>query len=156
MECSVCHKNLSKRLRRHYFDHPASAPEWFRVVLVDTRESEMLSNAGTLEEMYPALMWYEWNVPPVELVFFALPDIGRSPLNLTCPSRFIIWKAAVLPSACFGTFWTSLSNFWNYPLFWLKITDEGSVPEMPILSILLIKSALKSCIHLSWSPFLYL
>ena len=27
--------------------------------------------------------------------------------------------------------------------FWLKITDEGSVPEMRILSIVLIKSDLK-------------
>ena len=36
---------------------------------------------------------------------------------------------------------------------WLRITDEGSVPEMRIWSILLIKSVLKWCIHLSRSLF---
>ena len=35
------------------------------------------------------------------------------------------------------------------------ITDEGSVPEMRIWSILLIKSDLKWCIYLSRSRFLY-
>ena len=39
--------------------------------------------------------------------------------------------------------------------FWLRITDEGSVPEMRIWSILLIKSDLKWCINLGRSPFLY-
>ena len=37
----------------------------------------------------------------------------------------------------------------------LRITDEGSVPEMRIWSILLIKSDLKWCTHLSRSLFLY-
>ena len=36
-----------------------------------------------------------------------------------------------------------------------RITDEGSVPEMRIWSILLIKSDLKWCIHLSRSLYLY-
>ena len=40
-------------------------------------------------------------------------------------------------------------------LLWLRTTDEGSVPEMRIWSILLIKSDLKWCIHLSRSLFLY-
>ena len=39
-------------------------------------------------------------------------------------------------------------NFFNYFL-WLKITDEGSIPEIRIFSILLIKSDLKLCVHLS-------
>ena len=39
--------------------------------------------------------------------------------------------------------------------FWLRITDEGSVPEMRIWSILLINSDLKWCIHLGRSLFLY-
>ena len=51
----------------------------------------------------------------------------------------------------FGTF---LFNFWNY-FFWLRITDEGSVPEMRIWSMLLIKSDSKYWKHLSWSLFLY-
>ena len=40
-------------------------------------------------------------------------------------------------------------------LFWLKITDEGSVPEMRIWSIFLIKSDLKWFKHISRSLFLY-
>ena len=48
-----------------------------------------------------------------------------------------------------------LFNFWNY-FVWLRITDEGSVPEMRIWSILLIKSDLKLCKHSSKSIFLYL
>ena len=36
-------------------------------------------------------------------------------------------------------------NFFNY-LIWLRITDEGLLPEMRIWSILLIKSDLKWCI----------
>ena len=35
----------------------------------------------------------------------------------------------------------------------LRITDEGSVPEMRVWSISLIKSDLKWCIHLSRSLF---
>ena len=38
---------------------------------------------------------------------------------------------------------------------WLRITDECSLPEMCIWFILLIKSDLKWCIHLSRSLFLY-
>ena len=34
----------------------------------------------------------------------------------------------------FCAFGTSLFNFWNY-LFWPRITDEGSIPEMCIWSI---------------------
>ena len=55
--------------------------------------------------------------------------------------------ASLLPSACLGTFVISLFNFLNY-FVWLRITDEGSVPEMRIWSILLMKSDLKWCIHL--------
>ena len=62
-------------------------------------------------------------------------------------------EIVILAWACFGTFWTSLSNFWTY-FVWLRITDEGSVPEMRIWSILLIQSDLKWCIHLSRSLFL--
>ena len=40
-------------------------------------------------------------------------------------------------------------------LFWLRITDEGSLPEMRIWSILSIKSDFKWCIHLSRSLFPY-
>ena len=60
----------------------------------------------------------------------------------------IYYMASLLASASFGTFVTSLFNFLNY-FIWLRITDEGSVPEMSTWSILLImKSDLKWCIHL--------
>ena len=55
---------------------------------------------------------------------------------------------------CFGTFWASLFNFFNY-FVWLRITDEGSVPETRIWSILLIKSDFKWCIHLKRSLLLH-
>ena len=38
---------------------------------------------------------------------------------------------------------------------WLRITDEGSLPELRLWSILLIESDLKWCIHLSRSLHLY-
>ena len=59
-------------------------------------------------------------------------------------------------------FWLQLVfAFWgnNFQLLnplWLKITDEGSLPEIRIWSILLNKSDLKWCILLSRSHFLYL
>ena len=57
--------------------------------------------------------------------------------------------------ACFGNFLASFFNCLQY-FVWLRITDEGSIPEMRIWSILFIKSDIKWCIHLSRSPFLYL
>ena len=47
---------------------------------------------------------------------------------------------------------TYFSNCWNEVVF-LRITDEGSVPEIRLWFILLIKSDLKWCIHLSRSLF---
>ena len=61
--------------------------------------------------------------------------------------------ASLLAPASFGTFVRSLFNFLNY-FVWLRITDEGSVPEKRIWSILLMKSDSKWCIHLDL--FLYL
>ena len=61
---------------------------------------------------------------------------------------------SLLASAGLGTFGSSLFNFLNL-ILWLRITEEGSLPEMRIWSILLIKSDLKWCIHLSKSLFLY-
>ena len=52
----------------------------------------------------------------------------------------------------FWHFWAYIFNFLNYFLL-LRITDEGSVPEMCIWSLSLIKSDLKWCIHLSRSLF---
>ena len=48
----------------------------------------------------------------------------------------------------------SFFNLFNY-IVWLKITEEGSVPEMRIWSILLIKSDQKWNIHFSRNLFLY-
>ena len=60
--------------------------------------------------------------------------------------------ASFLASASFGTFVTSSFQLFML-LCWPRITDEGSVPEMRICSILLMKSNLKWCIHLDL--FLY-
>ena len=54
----------------------------------------------------------------------------------------------------FRLFGHQFQPFVNY-FVWLRITDEGSVPEMRIWSILLIKSDLKWCILLRRSLFLY-
>ena len=47
-----------------------------------------------------------------------------------------------------------ICNFWNR-FVWLRITDEVSLSEMRIWSILLINSELKWCKHLSRSLFWY-
>ena len=53
--------------------------------------------------------------------------------------------------------WLRITEVMNIIIFvWLRITDEGSVPEMRIWSILLLKSDLKWCIHLSISLYLYI
>ena len=52
-------------------------------------------------------------------------------------------------------FWGVTFHLFNW-LFLLWITDDGYVPEMCICSILLIKSDLKWCIHLTRSLFSYL
>ena len=64
----------------------------------------------------------------------------------------ILWVCYTIPFGftLFWHFWAYLNNLLNYFL-WLRITDEGSVPEMRIWSISLIKSDLKWCIHLSIS-----
>ena len=61
---------------------------------------------------------------------------------------------SLLASACFWDFREIIFNLWIY-IVWRRISDEGSLPEMCKWSILLIKSDLKWCIHLSRSPFLY-
>ena len=65
----------------------------------------------------------------------------------------ILWVYYTIPFG-FSLFW----HVWDISFQLLKLlrtTDEGSVPEMRIWSILLIKSDLKWCIHLSRSLFLY-
>ena len=68
-----------------------------------------------------------------------------------------MWVYYTIPFG-FNLFWhflASLCNFWSYYV-WLRITDEGSIPEMRIWSILLITSVLKWCMYLSKSRFLNL
>ena len=54
----------------------------------------------------------------------------------------------------FRQFRDNIFYFCNH-FFWRMITNEGSLPEMRIWSILFIKSELKWCIHLSRNLFLY-
>ena len=49
---------------------------------------------------------------------------------------FRVYLPSLLDSACFGTFVISLFNFFSY-FVWLRITDDGSILEMRIWSILL-------------------
>ena len=69
----------------------------------------------------------------------------------------ILWVYYIIPFglSLIGTFGASLFIFLNY-FVWLRIYDEGSVHEMRIWSILLIKSDLKCCMYLSRSLFIFL
>ena len=58
----------------------------------------------------------------------------------------------VLASACFGNFGVITFRFFNFFIL-LRITDDGSVPEMRIWSLLVIKSDWKQCIHLRRNLF---
>ena len=60
-----------------------------------------------------------------------------------------------LALACFGIFLASLFNVLNYFVL-PRITDEGSVTKMRILSKLFIQSKLKWCMYLFRSLFLYI
>ena len=58
----------------------------------------------------------------------------------------VLWVYYTIPFGfrLFGTFWHHSSTIYITLYFvWLRITDEGSVPEMRIWSIMLIKSDLK-------------
>ena len=73
--------------------------------------------------------------------------------------KSVLWKTTYLARfitllRC-GKGWKRCIWYVCYFFLWLRITDEGSVPEMRIWSILLIKSDLKWCIHLDRSIFLY-
>ena len=93
----------------------------------------------------------------IKLLFFVFLYIKPAYLNKSmCISQ--VW------SDYFRSFWGHQREHFNdkiYNIDWKNVTkfdiltDEGSVPEMRIWSILLIKSDLKWCIHLSRSLFLY-
>ena len=68
--------------------------------------------------------------------------------------NFLVYYTVPFGLSLFRHFWASLFNFLNY-FVWLRITDEGSVPEMRIWTIVLIKSDLKWWKHCSRSLFLY-
>ena len=58
-----------------------------------------------------------------------------------CRASWKFWfiTPSLSASAFLGHFWAPLFNFLNY-FVWLRVTYEGSVPEMRIWSILLIGS----------------
>ena len=79
-----------------------------------------------------------------------LPEIFRETLKIQNS-----YSNGLFHFSLFWHFWASILNFCN-SFVWPRITDEGSVPEMRIWSILFIKSDLKWCIHLSRSLFLHI
>ena len=81
----------------------------------------------------------------IEIFRIKLLEIVNLWVYYTIPFGFILFRH----------FRTTICNFWNH-FIWLRISDKGSLPEMRIWSILLIKSDLKWCIHLSRGLFLYL
>ena len=58
--------------------------------------------------------------------------------------------ASISASASFGTFVTSLFNFFNY-FIWLKITDEGSVPFM----VHIVNEIRFKMVYTSWFLFIF-
>ena len=77
--------------------------------------------------------------------------------SMAYPSKIVIlWVYCTIPFgfSLIWHFWAIIFKVWNH-FVWLRITDEGSLPEMRIWSISLIKSDLKGCIHLSRSLFSY-
>ena len=110
--------------------------------------------------------WFPWSIcngcgmpagnayPSGHLVSSPILGLACAPIVET---RFLELAMSLLdfsPRLPLGTFSILLFSFSNY-IVWLMTTDEGSVPVMRIWSILLIKSALKCCKHLSGGLFLY-
>ena len=67
-------------------------------------------------------------------------------------SRSLLLYSNKKQTCCFPS--CSISRM-HLDFIWQRITDEGSVPEMRMWSILLVESDLKWCIHLSRSLLLY-
>ena len=90
--------------------------------------------------------------------FCGRPRLIRSVLRASNKKNeiLILWVYYTIPFgfSSLRHFGASHFNILNY-FVWLRITDECSVPEMCISSILLITSDFKWCIHLSRSLFLY-
>ena len=76
MERSAHHKNVLKRTKCQYFNHPPRA----RRVSVDRRVPETVPRRSAKrvcwKKIFSALVWYEWNVPPMELVFVSVSPIS--------------------------------------------------------------------------------
>ena len=107
--------------------------------------------------------WWTTESPRAHVAkFYGRPRLIRTVLRTSKFSLLklieivILWVYYTIPFgfSFFRHFLALFFNFYNYFL-WLRITDEGSIPEMRIWSILLIKSDLKWCIHLSRSLYLY-
>ena len=78
--------------------------------------------------------------------FFAIKLIGI----------VILWIYYTIPFG-FSLFWhfrAIIFNLWIYSV-WLMITDDGSLPEMRIWSLLIIKSDFKWCVYFRRSLYLY-
>ena len=73
MERSACHKMFLKRTKCQYFEHSPrdseTVPDSFGGHSPTKDSSLMLYKACLLSKMQPVLIWSEWNVPSVELVF---------------------------------------------------------------------------------------
>ena len=75
-------------------------------------------------------------------------------LKLTEIIVLLVYHTISFGFTLFRHFRAIISCFWNH-FVWLRITDEGSLPEIRIWSILFIKSDLKLCIHQSRCLFSY-
>ena len=89
-------------------------------------------------------------IPAFNTNGFGFPIVNLHRLSVMFPdSHLMVYKFLIgfitpsfLASACLGIFGHPLSTLLNY-FVWLRITDKGSVVQMRIWTILLIKSDLK-------------
>ena len=109
-------------------------------LLVDQRVPE-----GTCNQVLRSTSVNSWRFEIIEIFVSKLIEIVILWVYYTIPFGFSLFLA--LLGRHFPSFETTP--------FWLRITEEGLVPEKRIWSILFIKSDLKWCIHHSSNLFIF-
>ena len=139
-------KSQSRVIRCHIPASAAASTGICDIVSPSTEICQSWSNTGTL--FYYTFNFHRWRWGWIESPPYIIILIIDRNCNFVGLLHHPFWLK--LLSALFGIIFQLFNSF-----LWLRITDEGSIPEMRIWSILLIKSDLKWCLHLSRSLYLY-
>ena len=107
---------------------------------------------NSLQTIHVVIHAYNINYGRLRLIRSVLRASKFSVLKLI--EIVILWVFYTIPFgfSLFRNFRVNIFYFGNH-FVWRRITDESLIPEMRIWSILLIKSELKWCIHLSKVSF---